>query len=58
VRAEKERALIDASKETGLEINTEKLSMLISHHQTARKNHNIKIANRSFKMWQSSDIWE
>jgi hypothetical protein len=39
--------LIDASKEVGLEVNAEKTKyMLLSRHQNAEKNHNIKIANR------------
>jgi hypothetical protein len=47
------------SKEVGLEVNTEKTKyVLMSHHQNAGKNHNIKIANRSSEMWQSSNIWE
>jgi hypothetical protein len=42
-------ALIDARKEVGLEVNTEKTKyMLLSRHQNAGQNHNIKIANRSF----------
>jgi hypothetical protein len=42
--------LIGASKEVGLEVNTEKAKyMLISHHENAGQNHNIKIANRSFE---------
>jgi hypothetical protein len=41
-------ALRDASKEVGLEVNTEKTKcMLKSHYQNAGQNHNIKIANRS-----------
>jgi hypothetical protein len=40
---------VDASKEVDLEINVEKITyMLLSHHQNARQNRNIKIANRSF----------
>jgi hypothetical protein len=40
--------LIDASKEIGLEINIEKTKyMLLSGHQNAGQNHNIKITNRS-----------
>jgi hypothetical protein len=43
-------ALIDASKEFGLEVNAEKIiCMLLSLHQNAGKNHDIKIANRSFE---------
>jgi hypothetical protein len=38
----------DASKEVGLDVNTEKTNyMLLSHHQNAGQNHDIKI-NRSF----------
>jgi hypothetical protein len=38
--------LIDASKEVGLEVNTEKIKyMLLSHNQTAGQNHDIMIAN-------------
>jgi hypothetical protein len=44
-----ERTLIDASKEFGLEVNTEKTK----HY--AGQNHDIK---RHKKMWRSSDIWE
>jgi hypothetical protein len=40
--------LIDASKEIGLEVNTEKSKyMLLSHHQNAGQNHDIKIGNRT-----------
>jgi hypothetical protein len=39
--------LIDASKEVGLEINIEKTKYkLLSHHQNAGQNRDIKIANR------------
>jgi hypothetical protein len=42
--------LIDASKEVGLEVNAEKTKyMLLSCHQNAGQNHNIKIGNRQFK---------
>jgi hypothetical protein len=51
--------LIDASKEVGLEVNTEKTKyMLLSRHQNAGQSYDIKIANRFLKMWQSSDIWK
>jgi hypothetical protein len=41
---------IDASKEVGLEVNTEKTKyMLLSHYQKDGQNHDIKIANRSFE---------
>jgi hypothetical protein len=39
-----------ASKEVGLEVNTEKSKyMLLSHHQNAGQNHYIKIGNRCFE---------
>jgi hypothetical protein len=42
--------VIDASKEVGPEVNTEKTKyMLLSHHQNAGQNHDIKMANRSFE---------
>jgi hypothetical protein len=42
--------LIDASKEVCLEVNAEETNyMLLSRYQNARKNHDIKIANRSFE---------
>jgi hypothetical protein len=41
--------LIDASKEVALEINIEKTKyILLSHHQNAAQNWDMKIANRSF----------
>jgi hypothetical protein len=40
-------ALIDASKEVGLEVNAEKTKyMLVSHDQNAGQNRDIKIGNR------------
>jgi ribosomal protein S2 len=42
--------LIDAIKEVGLEVNTEKTKyILFSCHQTAGQNHDTKITNRSFE---------
>jgi hypothetical protein len=42
--------LIDASKEVGLEVNTEKTKyMLLARHQDEGQNHDIKIHNRSFE---------
>jgi sorting nexin-29 len=42
-------ALICASKEVCLEVNAEKTKyMLLSRHQNAGRNHNIKIGDRSF----------
>jgi hypothetical protein len=44
------QTLIDASKEAGLEINIEKTKyMLLSHHQNAGQNRDIKIGNRLFE---------
>jgi hypothetical protein len=44
--------LIDASKELGLEVNTEKTKyMLLSHHQNAGQSYGIKIANKCFERW-------
>jgi hypothetical protein len=42
--------LIDASKEVGLEVNTEKTKyMLLSRHQNAGQSDDIKIANKCFE---------
>jgi ribosomal protein S2 len=42
--------LIDASKEVGLEENAEKTKyMVLSRHQNAGQNHNMKMANRSLE---------
>jgi hypothetical protein len=44
------QTLIDAGKEVGLEVTTEKTKyMLLSRHQNAGQNHDIKIGNRCFK---------
>jgi hypothetical protein len=41
---------IDASKENGLEVNTEKtMCMLLSRRQNEGQNHDIKIADRAFE---------
>jgi hypothetical protein len=43
-------ALLDASKEDGLEVNPEKTKyILMSHGQKIGQKHSIKIANRSFE---------
>jgi hypothetical protein len=47
------KALIDASKEVGLEVNPEKTKyMLVSRCENAGQRQSIKIA------WQCSNIWE
>jgi hypothetical protein len=52
-------ALLDVSKEIGLEVNSEKTKyMFMSRHQTAGQSNYIRVANKSFKKWQSSSIWE
>jgi hypothetical protein len=44
------KALLDASKEIGLEVNLEETKyMLMSRSQKIRQKHSIKIANRSFE---------
>jgi hypothetical protein len=41
------QTLVDASKDVGLEIITEKTkNMLLSRHQNAEQNHDINVANR------------
>jgi hypothetical protein len=41
---------LDASKETGLEVNAEKTKyMFMSHYQTARHSNYIRVANKSFE---------
>jgi hypothetical protein len=43
-------ALIDASKEVGIEVNPEKTKyMLITHSQNIGRKHSIRVANRSFE---------
>jgi hypothetical protein len=44
------QTLIDAGKEVGLEVNTEKTKyLLLSRHQNAGQNHDMREANRCFK---------
>jgi hypothetical protein len=43
-------ALLKASREVGLEVNTKKTKYTaMSHHQSSRENHNLLIANNSFE---------
>jgi hypothetical protein len=43
-------ALLQASKEVGLEVNTEKTKcIVISRHQNALQNHTLLTANKSFE---------
>jgi hypothetical protein len=47
---EKHRALLDASKEVGLEVNPEKTKfILMSRSQKVGQEHSVQIANRSFE---------
>jgi hypothetical protein len=51
--------LIDASKEVGLEIKVDKTKhMLLSHHQKAGQNQDIKIETDRLKMCHGSYIRE
>jgi hypothetical protein len=51
-------AVAHATKEVCLEVNTMKVKYMLSHHQNAWQNSNIKIANRFFENVGSSNIWE
>jgi hypothetical protein len=42
-------ALLDAGKEVGLEVNSEKTTYMLMSHNKAGLKHGIKIANRSFE---------
>jgi hypothetical protein len=43
-------ALLDASKEIGLKVNSEKTKyMFMPRHQTAGQNNDIRVANKSFE---------
>jgi hypothetical protein len=42
-------ALLDASKEAGLEVNSEKTKCMLISRKKAGQKHSIKIANRSFE---------
>jgi hypothetical protein len=51
-------ALLDASKEVGLEVNSEKTKYMLMSCKKAGQKHSIKMANRSLEVWQNSNIWE
>ena len=52
-------ALLVASKETGLEKNTDKTKYVVmSRDQIAGRSHNMKTDNSSFERVKSSNIWE
>jgi hypothetical protein len=47
---EKSETLLEARRDTGLEINTEKMKyMIMPHHLNSGQNQNIRRANESFK---------
>jgi hypothetical protein len=51
-------ALLQASREVGLEVNTKTTKyMVVLHHQNIEQNHDLLIGN-PLKMWQSSSTWE
>jgi hypothetical protein len=51
--------LIDTINKVDLEVKAEKTNhMLLSHHQKTGQYHDIKVGNRSLKMWHSSNIWK
>jgi hypothetical protein len=53
------QTLTDASKEVGLEVNTEKTKyMMLSRHQIAGQNNEKRWVTDVLKMWHSSNIWE
>jgi hypothetical protein len=44
------QALLKDSRETGLEVNTEKNKYMVTYcHQNVGQNHNLMIANKSFE---------
>jgi hypothetical protein len=52
-------ALLEASKEVGLEINTERTRYMVrSHHQNAGQNHILKPTNKVIGNVESSNIWK
>jgi hypothetical protein len=49
--------MLDASREIGLELNTQKTKYtFMSYHQATGQYHYPNVANRSFKTWKSSNI--
>jgi hypothetical protein len=46
---ENKEALLEASRNIGLEINAEKTYMIMSHYPNSGQNQKIKIANESFE---------
>jgi hypothetical protein len=49
---EKHKTLLEASREVGPEVNTEKIKYVVmSHHQNVEQNHIFLITNKSFEIW-------
>jgi hypothetical protein len=49
-KKENTETLLEASRDTGLEINAEKTKyMIMSHHPNSGQNQNIRITNESFE---------
>jgi hypothetical protein len=46
---ENTEALLDAGKEVGFEVNSEKTKYMLMSHKKAGQKHGIKIVNRSFE---------
>jgi hypothetical protein len=44
---ENTETLLEASRDVGLDINTEKTSYMIMSHQNSGQNHDVRIANES-----------
>jgi hypothetical protein len=55
---ENTETLLEASRDTGLEINADKTKyMIMSRHLNSGQNQNIRTANESFENWQNSNTW-
>jgi hypothetical protein len=51
-------ALLDAGKELGLEVDSEKTKYMLMSRKKAGPQHSIKIVICPLKVWQNSNIWE
>jgi hypothetical protein len=56
---ENAEALVVATKETGLEVNADKMKhMVMSRDRNAGRGHSVKMIIVPLKGWKSSNIWE
>ena len=56
---ENAEALVAATRETGLELSTEKTKyMVMSRDQNAGQNHSVRIDNSTFERVEDFNIWE